>query len=129
MEENEVFWDAQTPEVDQEPYYFDPEDPEEDIQLSFAHLELFPERYQEDHNNDIPDHDVSAFLAHLSYDDLTSQKTTNPEYFGLPGTGNHDKKVDDDFDSFVFSTKSWHIVLYDKIDPKKVQPYLGFQPL
>ena len=45
MEENEVFWDAQTPEVDPEPYYFDPEDPEEDIQLSFAHLKLFPERY------------------------------------------------------------------------------------
>ena len=33
------------------------------------------------------------------------------------------------FDTFAYAVKSWHRIIHQSMDPRKVQPYLGFRPL
>ena len=106
------------------------EDHNDEMQLSIAHMEYHPEQFVESNSTEVEPSDVDEFLRHLTYEDLTANQTTNPEYFGYPSIDKDDDDTSNDhFDTFAFAMKSWHRVLYDQIDPKKVQPYLGFRPL
>ena len=41
----------------------------------------------------------------------------------------HDETDEDAFDSRLFAVASWHRVLHRNLDPKQLQPYLGFASL
>ena len=126
--QEDVFVDAMEGDIEPEPYFFDPENLEHDSACHYAQIDSSWDEIGIVKEDILPDPDVDVFLAHLTYDDLTGYSTTNPEYFGYPAI---DPNIvnDDGFDTFAFAVKSWHRVLYDKIDPKKVQPYLGFRPI
>ena len=110
-------------------YFFDPEDMDYESSYPTAKIELDIGGISQMSDDNFYVDEVDAFLAHLTYDELLGNEPTKPEYYGYPAFDNTDDDPPKAFDSFAYATKSWHRVLYDKIDPKKVQPYLGFCPL
>ena len=103
----EVFFDAVESKIEPDMYYFGPEDPEDSedqAKVSYANLELHFDRFQDDIDDPFPGHEVDAMLAHLTYDDLTSQRTVNPEYLGFKMSQNFDDRANKPFDCFAFAT-------------------------
>ena len=58
---------------------------------------------------------------------------TKSEYYGYPALDDTintpDSNTCNEFHSFVYAIAPWHRVLYDEVNPKKLQPYLAFRPL
>ena len=84
------------------------------------------------------------FLAYFTYRELTGYDEYDGFYDGYPASDTHivtpevdfpalfstkDSSVIGTFDSRVFAVASWHRVLHQNLDPKQIQPYLGFAPL
>ena len=83
--------------------------------------------------NDKNENEEEIFLSCLSYNELVGLEVTNPEYYGFPPLNDNVNSPDPDacneFHSFVYAVSSWHRVLYDEVDPRRLQPYLAFRPL
>ena len=127
---------------------------ESDLTMAFAVADI-PEidpSFILDYSNDLErenTEDVATFLSHLTYKELMGTKKCNSEYYGYPPFPEDENTTDDmvlhgnswcnllfcstkqgkTFDAFSFAVRSWHRVVYKDIDPKKVQPFLGWRPL
>jgi len=84
-------------------------------------------------SKDEPTNEVDAFLDCLSDKELVGIEVTNPEYYGYPPLDESlptpDKHSCNQFNTFIYAITSWHRVLYEGVDPKHLQPFLGYRPL
>ena len=117
-------------EKDEELYFFDPQDEEEQLPFQSASLKLDSDYVL---SKDEPTNEVDAFLDCLSDKELVGIEVTNPEYYGYPPLDESlptpDKHSCNQFNTFIYAITSWHRVLYDGVDPKHLQPFLGYRPL
>ena len=102
----------------------------------------------EDPSND--EHPSDLFLGHLQYAEIVGQERCNTEYYGYPASYSEDYTNEDIFssgdtwgtlafkatrdpqyepDTNAYAVKSWHRIIHSTIDPKRVQPFLGWRPL
>ena len=126
--------DSVQPQTITDQYYFDPEDALQETKFSPANLSVDKNHilsHDEFHSGNFEPNNVDVFLTHLAFDELTGHEETKSEYYGYPAIQDpqSSSEIFDDFNSFAFATASWHRVMYDQIDPKKVSPYLAFRPL
>ena len=125
-----------------EPFTFDPNDTAEDPVLSgFSHADIeFNVKYVLNSNfdyddygtDDIDDADLHIFLSNLSFLQLTGHEDIDTEEMSLPPIEPVESPYamyNDTYDSYAFAVTSWHRVLHDNLDPKEIQPYLGYRPL
>ena len=113
-------------------YFFDPIDAlPNDSPFSPATIDFdfSSETFPNDKNEDKEE----TFLSCLSYNELVGLEVTNPEYYGFPPLNDNVNTPDPDacneFHTLVYAVSSWHRVLYDEVDPRRLQPYLAFRPL
>jgi Reverse transcriptase (RNA-dependent DNA polymerase) len=118
------------------PYHYDPTD-DDMVSYGFVVEKLLsvPE---------ITSNSTDYFLSFLTYRELTGYDEYDGFYDGYPPSDTHlvvpeiefstlfatkDPPSLDTFDSRVFAVASWHRVLHQNLDPKQIQPYLGFAPI
>ena len=138
-EEPDVFHDA-NPELHNEEvykitnndmYYFDPEDENlEELKFAKAYLTLDEEYIL---GQPEPPSEVDTFLACLNQEELIGLKDPQVENYGYPSLDNSFRAENpapgQGFDSFAYAVASWHRVMHENVDPRKLQPYLGYRPL
>ncbi len=94
---------------------------------------------------EITGNSTDYFLSFLTYRELTGYDEYDGFYDGYPPYDTHlvapeiefsalfsikEPPARDTFDSRVFAVASWHRVLHQNlVDPKQIQPYLGFAPI
>jgi hypothetical protein len=117
-----------------EPYYFDPDD---------AKLVSLGHAAQLSLNREIPnDTPADVLLARLNYEELTGYKDYDGYYHGYgdsydaysaPESPTPLQSVldtsDTPFDTRAFAAKAWHRVIHGQLNPRQVQPFLGWAPL
>jgi hypothetical protein len=93
-------------------------------------------------------YDTTALVHDMSWDELVGRERYNPEYIGYPALDTFKaclsksaidsplagllfskKDMEETYDSFSYAVRSWHRIFYEKIDPKKLRPFLGWRPL
>jgi hypothetical protein len=85
---------------------------------------------------------VEQFIQRLTFDELVGSREYDAEYDGYPALEQTQDNLDlgedpshlffsqqDAPESFIYATKSWHRVVYQNVDPMKIQPFLGWRPL
>ena len=119
-------------------YYFDPLDDLDANQMPDAQPRLDVAFLQQS------DDAMGQMLDNMTYEDITGMTTYKPECDGYPPLSNipMEDELGDDVISqlmftptlpsdhtFVMATKSWHRIVYEDVDPQRVQPYLGWRSL
>jgi hypothetical protein len=124
------------------PYYFDPEDnpsltskvdPTDDIISTYESPTLVCNWEVQNSTS------TEAFINHLTYEELTGVDRTNFEYYGYPPIEEYDPLLHESDDrishlmftpsTLAYAVKSWHRVLHQELDPRKLQPFLAWRPL
>ena len=87
---------------------------------------------------------TDEFLSLFTYRECTGYNEYDGFFDGYPASENHlmapsidfpslfstqDSVAQDNFDSRVYAVASWHLVLHKNLEPKQLQPYLGYAPL
>ena len=91
--------------------------------------------------------DTTNLLDAMTYEELTGQHNFNCEHAGYPHFLNHVCEENQDvtinlpnqlnlidpskpmMDTRIFATTAWHRVIHKEIDPRRLQPYLGYRPI
>jgi hypothetical protein len=108
-------------------YFFDPTDtvPKPldkplDIQIDPSYLTMSQESEH-----------IAQFVSNMSYDQLTGRDDYDDDDSGYPISelDRFSREFDTREFARTYAVKSWHRVKHQEIDPKYIQPYLGFRPL
>ena len=85
-----------------------------------------------DPNNEASDYPAMLNLLSKTNEDLGENNIASGEV--MPGSGKDTElvtlnKAHPILDTQICATSTWHIVIYENIDPRLLRPYLSYRPL